>query len=126
MVKKKTLSKKTFEDAAVASARIADEFRAVDVEVLDMEGIFELTDFFVIASCDNRRQLRAIGNEVSLLFKERGISRIGVEGWESGGWLLLDFAGVIVHLFLEDARRYYEMDYLWGDALRVAWEEKNT
>jgi len=111
--------------AAVMCARKAREKKADDIVVLDLRGLTDVTDFFVIASV-GERQGKAVAEEIMKEMKEAGRKRFGVEGSVRDGWLLLDYVDVVVHLFEPDAREYYDLENLWGDAPRVEWEEEGV
>ena len=123
MAQNKTGKKAADREPAIIAARLADSMKASEIEVLDMSGVFDLADFFVIATCGSERQLHAVASEIEMVFKKRGMKKLGIEGWDRGGWLLLDFDDIIVHLFTEQARDYYQLENLWGDAEKVEWRE---
>lgn len=111
-------------EAAVMAARIADEMRAGDITVLYVEKQITVTDYFVIASGRNKRQIQQIAREVrDHLKKEVGYTHVHIEGLEGASWVLIDAGPVIVHVFREDLRKYYDLELLWGDAPTVEWRE---
>lgn len=93
--------------------------------VLEVGALIAITDLFVICSGNTDRQVRAIGEAIEEALRGAGIKPIRREGERDMTWLLLDFADVVVHVFHEDARRFYELERLWQDAPRVAWEDAN-
>lgn len=103
-------------------ARIADEFRADNVVVLDLSELTPIVDFFVIASGTNPRQLRAIADEVGRVLKERGTVPLGIEDDATGQWVLHDYGDVVLHLFSPQARDLYALEDLWADAIPVDWQ----
>lgn len=107
---------------AVECARLADGKKATDVMVLDIRKVAFITDYFVLASGKNKKQLQAIADEVSQTLKARGLRRLGLEGYGEGAWILVDFGDVVVHLFHEEMRRYYELENLWSDGKKVRWQ----
>ncbi|MBN1434043.1 ribosome silencing factor [Candidatus Fermentibacterales bacterium] len=86
------------------------------VKALDMSSFPLLVDAFVIASSDNRIQSRAIADRVIDRAEQAGMRLDHREGYEEGSWILLDFSGVVVHIFLSDRREYYNLEMLWNDA----------
>ncbi len=82
-----------------------------------------MTDYFVIASAATAIQVRAIATAIAERLEEQGRRWLRREGWEDARWLLLDYGDVMVHLFVEEARDYYDLERLWGDAPRRAPRE---
>jgi ribosome-associated protein len=106
---------------ATACARIADDNRGKDILLLDLRGATPLVDFFVIATAVSRRQASAIASEIDAEMKKAGEAKLGMEGVEEGRWILIDYGDFVVHVFAEDAREYYGLEDLWGDAERLEW-----
>ena len=105
---------------ALAAARVAINNRGQDVAVLDLRDVTPICDFFVVASGTSRRQLHAISEEIDeKLERELGDRRYGREGYDESRWILLDYGNVVVHLFDEETRKFYDIEGLWGDAKRV-------
>ena len=107
---------------AQAAARLAAENKTEDVVVLDLRGLSSLADFFVLGTGTSERQMHAV---LDALFEyARGLGRrpLSVADSSRGTWLLADYVDVVVHLFDEEHRAYYDLDGLWGDAPRVAWD----
>lgn len=109
---------------AKVCARIADDNRAKDILVLDLRKATPLIDFFVIASASSRRQAAAIAYEIDADMKKLGEKKLGMEGEEEGRWILIDYGDFVVHIFAEDARTYYALEEIWGDADRVEWRDE--
>ena len=106
---------------ALAAARVAEETRGTDVRVLDLRGITELFDYFVVATGSSRRQLHAMADEIEQTVKrELHDRKRGGEGYEEGRWIVLDYGDVMVHLFDAEAREYWDLEHLWSDAKRVS------
>ena len=108
---------------AVDAARLAANTRCGNVVVLDVSRVSPVTDFFVIATGSSGRQMRSVADEIEELgrpLKFRALGRHGHEG--ESAWMLTDFVDVVVHLFTPDARGYYDLDGLWGDAAVVDWQ----
>lgn len=104
---------------ALACARLAVERKAENVVVLDVHKLLYLTEFFVIATGQSDRHLRALADEMTDELKESGVERFGLEGVEDARWVLADFGGVIVHLFNDKARGFYDLEGMWADAKKV-------
>lgn len=94
--------------------------RGRDAVVLDLRTQTSLFDFFVIATGTSVRQLHAMSEEIDrVLSKEFGQRRLSLEGYQSGGWILMDYGDVVVHLFDSETRGYYDLEHLWAGANRV-------
>lgn len=104
---------------AIAAAEAAADKRALDVVVLDLNGLTIMTDFFVIASAETTVQVRAIAQAVHERLEELGKPYRRREGWDDARWVLLDYGDVIVHVFRQPDREYYDLERLWGDAPRL-------
>jgi ribosome-associated protein len=104
----------------LAAARVAIDNRGQDVMVLDVSGQTALFDYFVIATGASRRQLHAISDEIDdVLQKELGDRRLNVAGFDESRWIVLDYGNVVIHLFDEETRGYYDLESLWADAKPV-------
>jgi len=108
---------------ALAAARLAKDRHCTDVVVLDLHGVSPATDFFVIATGTSDRQMRTLADEISLEGRKTGFGRFGRAGYDQAHWILLDYIDVVVHLFTEEYRQYYDLEMLWGDAERVAIDD---
>lgn len=108
----------------ITAARAADAKSAEDVVVLEVGPVLALCSHFVITSASNTRQVRAISDEVEAQVAEAGGPRpIRVEGKDDLTWVLMDYGDFVVHIFLEETRRYYDLERLWADVDRVDWRE---
>ena len=105
------------EQLAERIAEIASDRKAADVRVVDLRGIVSYTDFFVICSGNTERQTKAIQDAIHLELKnEAGLLPRRAEGEREARWILLDYLDCVVHIFTPEARRYYRLDQLWGEA----------
>ena len=105
---------------ALAAARTAAENRGRDVVVLDMRDLTAIFDYFVIATGTSRRQLHAISEEIDRVLQEDlGDERMGIEGYSESRWIVLDYGTIVVHLFDDQARGFYDLENLWAEAKRV-------
>ncbi len=109
-------------ERARAAAHVADLNRARDIAIIDLREITPVFDFFVLATGSSRRQLHAIAEEIDItLRKQFGDQRLGMEGYEDSRWILLDFGDVVIHLFDEETRTYYDLEHLWAGAKRIPY-----
>ena len=107
----------------IEAARSLTDDKCEYVLVLDLRGRSQVTDFFVIASGTSDRQIRSAADHVADMASSRGISLYRSNLDESrANWIVLDFVDVVVHAMLPETRRYYDLELLWGDAPRVAWQ----
>jgi ribosome-associated protein len=104
-------------------ARIGADNRGKDILLLDLRGVTPLVDFFVIITATSRRQGNAIAIEIDQEMKKIDERKLGIEGSEEGRWTLIDYGDFVVHVFSEDARAYYALDDVWGDARRLEWHD---
>lgn len=110
---------------AVAAAQAADDKLARDIVVLDVSAVLAIVDLFVIAHGGTDRQVRAIVEQIEEVVAERcGTKPLRVEGLDNYTWVLMDYGAVVVHVFAEETRRYYELERLWGDMARIDWQEQ--
>lgn len=109
-------------DAEVKLAiQCAADKKAFDLVALDLREIASFTEFFVIASGANQRQVQAIADEINEQLKKQLNSKaVRIEGYTSGEWVLLDYGDFIVHIFDKDAREFYDLTRLWHDAKKVS------
>ena len=93
--------------------------KAIDVMALDVRKQTSYTDIIIIAGGQSGRQVTAIGEFVRRELRKQGIKPLGVEGLKEGQWVLMDYGHVIIHLFHEDIRKFYDLEGLWSDARRL-------
>lgn len=107
-------------ELARIAALAADEKKATDIVVLDLTGLSDVCDFFVICSAANARMLDSVVDEVEERIKKNtGLGPLSHEGRAGASWVLLDYGSVVVHAFLPETRDYYRLERLWGDAPQV-------
>jgi ribosome-associated protein len=100
-------------------ASAAVEKKAFDLVLLEMRGITSFTDYFLICSGKSDRQVQAIAQAVEEALEKEGIRFLGQEGKVEGKWVLMDYGDVVVHIFLEPIRGFYDLEGLWIDAPRI-------
>jgi ribosome-associated protein len=97
----------------------AAEKKAIAPTVLDLRGISSFTDYFVIVTGANRRQVQAISDEIVEKLKHHGSPAARVEGYQNAEWVLIDYGDFVVHVFDDKARRFYDLERLWREARRL-------
>ena len=113
-------------EVALAAARAAAAKQGEDIAILDVHELIVITDFFVIASGSSDRQVRTIVDEVEKAVRERGVRPVRREGETENRWVLLDYVDVVVHVFADEEREYYDLERLWRDAPRVRWQDSDA
>ena len=109
--------------AKIAYAAL-EEKKANDIKAIDISGVSVLADYFIIASGSNRNQVQAMVDSVQEdLYKKAGLEAKQVEGYQTGSWILLDYADIIVHVFDEENRLFYNLERIWRDGKDIAIEE---
>jgi ribosome-associated protein len=107
------------EELARRVAAIADQKQAVDIVALDMRGLVSYTDFLVLCTARNQRLAKAIHDDVYGRLKAAGLLPDHVEGEREANWVLMDYLDCILHVFVPEAREYYRLETLWGEAPRL-------
>jgi ribosome-associated protein len=108
----------TARPTAVAIAQAGLDKKAEDVTVLDVRGLAGYADYFVVMTADSDRQSAAIADNVEERMKALGVSKVSVEGYETGRWVLLDYGDVLAHVMNRESREFYDLEGLWADAPR--------
>lgn len=105
---------------ALAAATTADEHRGRNIVILDLRPITPVFDFFVLATGTSRRQLHAMSERIDeTLETEFGDRRLGIEGYAGSRWILLDYGDVVIHLFDDETRQFYDLEHLWHGAKEI-------
>ena len=102
------------EMAAMACAALEDK-KATDIKVISIEEITTIADYFIIASGSNRNQVQAMADQVEEALGRAGVQMKQREGYETANWILLDFGDIVVHLFDEENRLFYDLERIWRD-----------
>ncbi len=92
-----------------------EDKKANNVKVIDISNISTMGDFFVIADGTNRNQVQAMSDNVEECLHNAGISLKNREGYSNGGWILLDYYDIIIHIFTEEERSFYDLEHIWRD-----------
>jgi len=112
------------EEFARLCARAVDDKKALDIVVMDLRGISSFTDFFVICSGSSEPHLKAISSSVRSLARELSVRRPRHEdGSPESQWVAVDFSDVIIHVFQQEMREFYDLESLWKDARLIDWKE---
>lgn len=104
------------------AAKAAESKKALDVEILNIEGLTTIADYFLICSATNITQIGAIADGIGHALAQDGIRPSHIEGGAESTWVLMDYGDVIIHIFDEQTRAFYGLERLWGDAKRVPAE----
>ena len=113
-------------DKALLCLRIIKERKAINPILLEVGKLTSLADYFLIASGNSSRQVQAISRYLSRRMREEGIRVFGVEGEQEGHWVLMDYGDLVVHIFYEPVREFYDLEGLWVEAPRVDVEDAHS
>jgi ribosome-associated protein len=108
---------------AIEAAKLTANTRCHNVVLLDVRGISPVTDYLILATGTSTRQMRTVCDDLAEMAAERGVSALSQSGIEGDTWMLIDFVDVVVHVFNEEARQFYNLDGLWGDADKIEWND---
>jgi len=109
-------------ELALVAARAADDKQGLDIAILDVSSVLAITEVFVITSASNSRQVKTIASEVTDKVRETlGRSPLHSEGAGEQQWVLLDYGDVVIHIFADEARRFYEIERLYSDMPKIAF-----
>lgn len=106
-------------DKVKLAAAAAEDKKALDLVVLNLMEITSFADYFVICHGTSSRQVQAIADEVEDRLKKQGVRPLNIEGYQNAEWVLMDYGSMIVHIFSENSRRFYDLERLWRDAEKV-------
>ena len=105
-------------DIVKMAVKALDDKKANNIEVIKIDELTIVADYFIIATANSNTHVRALADEVEYQLEEAGIMPDHIEG-RSTGWVLLEYAGVVVHVFLEESRNYYNLERLWEDGTKI-------
>lgn len=113
-------------ELATKAAMLLDEKKGMDIKVIKIEEISTLADYFVIATGTSNTHVKSLADEVEVKIKqdESGLLPMGVEGYRSNSWILIDYGSVVVHIFTHEGRDFYDLDRMWADGELVALDLK--
>ena len=109
----------TPKEIALTAAKALDDKKGQEIKVLETAGLTTLADYFVICTATSTTQIKALADICEKTLKDAGEPPHHVEGHRGGTWVLLDFSSVVVHIFMDEARKFYDLERLWGDAKPV-------
>ena len=118
-----TTSKLPAAEAARRAALLAADLKANDVVLLDLKGVTDVTDYFIVASGTSDTHVRAVAEHVIAEMKKEGVAVHHVEGLPQGRWALLDFVDFVVHVFHPTLRQFYQLERLWSDAREIPLDQ---
>lgn len=112
---------------ADAYGRLAEDKKGRDIVIMDLSGLTDIADYFVVVSGTSERHVKTIAEGIREGMKKEGVRPFSVEGYDEGRWVILDYHNVIIHVFIESLRELYDLESLWIEAKkqRVEKEKKN-
>ena len=113
-------------DKALLCLKIIHERKAFDPVLFDVGKMTSLTDYFIVTSGNSSRQVQAISHHVARGMREKGFRPYGIEGEGEGHWVLMDYGDVVIHIFYQPLREFYDLEGLWSEAPRVGFHEKTS
>ena len=106
-------------EMAREAVRALDAKKGTDIRVLIIGDVTVVADYFIICTAGSSTQIKTLSDEVQRVLSEQGEEPLHVEGYRAGGWLLVDYGCIVVHLFLKETREFYSLERLWSDAPEV-------
>ena len=100
-----------------------EEKKAQDIKIIDIEKVSTLADYFIIASGSNRNHVQAMADNVNEILGRAGVEPKQVEGYQNANWILLDYRDVVIHIFDEENRLFYDLERIWRDGSLVNRED---
>lgn len=113
-------------DKARLCLEIIQERKAIDPVLMEVGRLTSFTDYFLVASGASSRQVQAISQHMARRLREEGFRPFGIEGEQEGHWVLMDYGDVVIHIFYEPVREFYDLEGLWTEAPRVESHEKKS
>jgi len=109
----------TSKQKAILCARAALDHKAIDLAILEVKKLSSFADYFVISSGSSDRQVQAIASHIEEKLGKQGLHPLGIEGKREGRWVLLDYGDVVIHIFYQPVREFYDLERLWSDAPKL-------
>ena len=113
----------TAKDKSQLIAKAASDKKALDIMILDMKELTTATDYFIVCSATTATQVRSIADNIEEELDKAGESFLHKEGYRNAEWVLLDYGDCVAHVFTEEARRFYGLEHLWGEAPSVEYTD---
>ena len=110
-------------DKALLASRIIKERKAIDPLLFEVSELSSITDYFLIASGNSSRQVQAISRHLARRMREKGYKVYGIEGKNEGQWILMDYGDLVIHIFFDPVREFYNLEGLWIEAPRIEIDE---
>lgn len=104
---------------AALAVKTLDDKLAKDIKVLEVKDITVLSEYFVICTAQSTAQVKTLGDELGRIMQEHGETVLRTEGLRSGGWILVDMGCIVIHIFLDEQRKFYNLEHLWADAPQI-------
>ena len=109
----------TPKELALSAVKALDSKKGRDIKVLETGHLTTLADYFVLCTATSTTQVKALADTCEKMLKDQGEMPHHVEGHRDGGWILLAFSSVVIHVFMEESRKFYDLERLWSDATEV-------
>jgi ribosome-associated protein len=113
-------------EKAMQAGKYGEEKKAMDLAVIELKGLTDIADYFVVASGTSERHVRTVADNIEKGMKEMGVKPYSLEGYAQGRWVIIDYKDIIVHVFLEPLRELYDLESLWIEAKKYRIEGENT
>ena len=110
-------------EMAVGLAKALDSKKGLNIKVLKTQELTTLADYFVLCTATSTTQVKAMSDACEEAMEKQGETVHHIEGHRGGTWLLMDFSSVVVHIFMDEARKFYDLERLWGDAEEVPLDD---
>ncbi|MBW2029589.1 MAG: ribosome silencing factor [Deltaproteobacteria bacterium] len=109
---------------ALLCLRIVKERKAINPVLMEVGALTSITDYFLVTSGNSTRQVQAISRHLNTRMREEGFRAYGIEGEQEGNWVLLDYGDVVIHVFYDPVRAFYDLEGFWMEASRIGLNDK--